>query len=121
MLKLSREGSRERIFIGIGMRRNSVYEVSELMECPNIHEEPMIRFRADPLCIYNAYVEAESKGMNIVLLVHSHPASSNPSLEDLRGMSLWPVPWLIINSITMEYCAWILINGECLKMHVEVI
>lgn len=98
----------EKVFIGIGRRENDTYVVKDVYECPNIAEEPSTRFKADPLCIYEVYKRAESLSLEIALLAHSHPAPPVPSAEDYRGMRHWPLPWLIVNSLTGEYKAWIL-------------
>ena len=111
----------ERVFFGIGVVEGGVHKVSEVFECPNISPTPGTRFVADPMCVYKLFRYAEARGMEIVLLIHSHPAPPNPSAEDLRGMRLWRIPWLIVSSLDGSYKVWILSNGELSEVCVEVI
>jgi len=111
----------EKVFVGIGIVERGVYRVDEVFECRNISQNPRTRFIIDPMCLYNVFRYAEGKGMDIVLLAHSHPAPPVPSSEDLKGMKLWRVPWLIISSIDGEYRIWILTNGDLLEIKTELI
>jgi len=109
----------ERIFVGVGYRRNRLYFVEDMYECPNIADNPVVYFKADPLCIYSVYNNAESTGREVVLLVHSHPAPPYPSRDDYEGMKYWALPWLIISSSTGGYKAWILEEGVLREVVVE--
>ena len=111
----------EKVFIGIGTASNDVTNVVEVFECPNIADNPFIRFVADPQCIYRVYKYAEERGMDIAVLIHSHPASPYPSNLDLKGMELWDIPWIIVDSRTGSVKAWILKNGELREVHIETV
>ncbi|MEM1646158.1 MAG: Mov34/MPN/PAD-1 family protein [Ignisphaera sp.] len=110
----------EKIFIGIGFVEKNRYKVVEVFECGNVSPYPWRRFVANPQCLYNVYRYAENKGMDIVLLVHNHPAQPIPSNEDLKGMRLWRIPWLIIDGLSGSYGAWILVDDEVQEVLVEI-
>lgn len=110
----------EKIFVGIGFLEDNKYRVAEIFECRNVSPYPWTRFLADPQCLYNVFRYAESKEMEIVLLVHNHPAQPIPSNEDLKGMRLWRIPWLIVDSLSGRYSAWILVNDELHEVLIEV-
>lgn len=109
----------EKVFVGVGFREGDVYKVVEVFECRNVSPNPRNKFVADPMCIYNIYRYAEGKGMDVVLLAHSHPAPPAPSPEDLRGMRLWGIPWLIIDSRCGDYGVWMLLNEDLIQVEVE--
>lgn len=111
--------SNERIFVGVGIDKDRMYAVEEVFECDNISSTPEIRFLADPLCIYKVFRYAEDRGMDIVVLAHCHPALPNPSYEDLRGMKLWRIPWLIVDSVRGGYKAWILDDDKLSEILIE--
>lgn len=111
----------EKIYIGVGLMRDNNYYVLELFECPNVSEEPVTRFKTDPLCLYRVFVEADQRGLGVVLLVHSHPAPPTPSHEDLKGMKTWDIPWLIVNSVNGDYSAWIYTRGGVREIDIEVV
>jgi len=47
------------------------------------------------------------EGEDIVGVIHSHPADPYPSETDRKYMKLWPVVWVIVNSIDLSYKAWV--------------
>lgn len=109
----------ERVFICIGFFDNNMYIVEEIFECKNISLTPSSRFIADPLCLYNIYRYAENKKREIIAIIHSHPMSPIPSREDVNGMNLWRIPWIIIDSLSGEYKAWILIDNNINEISIE--
>lgn len=110
----------EKVLVGVGFIYGHIYKVENVFECRNISPNPKTHFVADPICLYNVFKYAENKGMNIVMLVHSHPAPPTPSIEDLKGMKLWRVPWLIIDSLSGRYSLWLLVNEDLHKIDVEL-
>jgi proteasome lid subunit RPN8/RPN11 len=60
------------------------------------------KFYVSPQELYKVYTDAEEKGLEIVGIFHSHPASTYPSPTDLRYMKLNPVIWLILSTIDWE-------------------
>uniref|UniRef100_A0A832A8X2 JAB domain-containing protein n=1 Tax=Ignisphaera aggregans TaxID=334771 RepID=A0A832A8X2_9CREN len=111
----------EKVFIGIGKVEEGVYSVEYVNECRNIALEPLSRFVADPQCILDTYRLAEERGKEITTLIHSHPAPPKPSSEDRKGMWLWRIPWIIINSYSGEYKAWIIHNESLEEVYIEFI
>jgi proteasome lid subunit RPN8/RPN11 len=101
----------EKVFLGIGTTEGGAVNVLEVVECKNISQNPRVEFIADPLCIYKAFKYAESKKLNIVALMHSHPAPPQPSALDIKGMKLWSVPWVIVDSRSGNAKAWLFKNG----------
>ena len=111
----------EKVFLGIGVKQGEVFIVESVFECSNISVNQHVRFTIDPICIYNVYVNARSKGMDIVTLIHSHPATPIPSNLDLKGMSMWPIPWIIISIPSGEYRAWIIEENKPVEVVIEEI
>lgn len=70
-------------------------EVKEIILEENV-DHSSVQFSIDPEHLYEAYMEAERKGMEIVGIFHSHPAPSYPSGLDLEYMKVNPVAWVIL-------------------------
>ena len=104
----------ERVFIGVGLMKGDEAHVLSIHECPNVARDPRVEFKAEPTCLYNVILSAESRGLDIVLLIHSHPAPPQPSSLDLEGLKTWRKPWLIVDSRTGDYRAWFF-NGRSLQ------
>lgn len=121
LLEQCRSTAIERVYLGVGLKKNSDYVVEEVFECPNVASTPEYKFVADPLCVYNVFEKANKAGREVILLVHCHPALPYPSLEDLKGMKYSPgICWLIISSLSGEYKAWLLELSSELPVEVEV-
>ncbi len=88
---------------------NSIY-VKELVVGDNLDSSP-ISFKLDPYAIIGAYELAKTFNLEVVALIHSHPAPPYPSIKDIAGMKLWPIPWVIVDSVGMEVRTWILKQG----------
>jgi len=54
-------------------------------------------------------------------LIHSHPAPPNPSIKDLNGMRLWPIPWVIVDSRACRVKAWLLTSTGVYEVKLEFI
>jgi proteasome lid subunit RPN8/RPN11 len=59
-------------------------------------------FSVEPSELLEAYKEAETHGLDIVGIFHSHPASARPSATDAKYMEINPVPWLIMSTLNYE-------------------
>jgi proteasome lid subunit RPN8/RPN11 len=68
-------------------------------------------FSIDPNELLNAYKEAESSGLDIVGIFHSHPAPAKPSALDAKYMELNPIPWLIMSTVNNELMAFLYDNA----------
>jgi len=68
-------------------------------------------FSIDPNELLNVYKEAESSGLDIVGIFHSHPAPAKPSALDAKYMELNPIPWLIMSTLNNELMAFLYDNA----------
>jgi len=84
----------------------------------NVLNSP-IAFLLDPEEMYRAITEAESSGLDLVAIFHTHPGPPIPSPLDLRHMRLWPVVWVISNIYTWETVAWRLEDGRAAPVQLE--
>lgn len=86
----------------LGKIINQTAIVKELSFGRNIRKSPIL-FEIASEDIYRILTYAERKGLEVVGMFHSHPANPYPSQRDLRFMKLWPIPWLIVSSITGDF------------------
>ncbi|OYT59951.1 MAG: metalloprotease [Desulfurococcales archaeon ex4484_217_1] len=96
----------------LGTRKNDVLEVSEVIFINNVAGDKEKAFYMNPIKTYNALMYASKKSLEIVGIFHSHINSTLPSEEDLKYMKLWNVLWLIVDSTSKKYRAFILDNGK---------
>ncbi|MFA4640242.1 M67 family metallopeptidase [Pyrococcus kukulkanii] len=95
-------------------------KVSEVVFVKNRLDSP-VEFEMEPEEMLRALEYAEDKGLEVVGIFHSHiSCPPTPSGKDLRGMSFWPVVWLIVNS-SREYKAWKLENGKVVEVEVRIV
>jgi len=98
----------------MGKIDNKTAVIKRIKFTPNISESP-IRFKIDPLTLYETYMEAEKRGEEVVGIFHSHPSSSQPSALDIEYMQVNPVVWLIVGvrgKENYEISAWQLFEGK---------
>jgi [CysO sulfur-carrier protein]-S-L-cysteine hydrolase len=72
-------------------------KVSKILPMRNI-EESAVSFSMDPYEVLQAYNIADSLGMQIIAIFHSHPARASPSSTDIKFMEINPVIWLIYST-----------------------
>lgn len=86
----------------VGKQVNADLNVEEVISAENIEESATI-FEIDAEFVYNAIVEAESRGLALIGIYHSHPnASAHVSSRDAEFLALWPdMAWLIVG-VTKE-------------------
>ncbi|WP_227805348.1 M67 family metallopeptidase [Pyrococcus kukulkanii] len=95
-------------------------KVSEVVFVKNGLDSP-VEFEMEPEEMLKALEYAEGKGLEVVGIFHSHlSCPPTPSGKDLKGMELWPVVWLIVNS-SGEYGAWKLENGKVVEVEVRIV
>ncbi len=94
----------------LGVKSGEEVSISKLYIAENLDKSP-VRFTIDPYTMLKAFEDAEEMGMEVVGVIHSHPAPPSPSNLDLENMSRWPVVWIIIDSNTGEAAAWIYKDG----------
>jgi proteasome lid subunit RPN8/RPN11 len=61
-------------------------------------DESSITFSIEPAELIRAYNLAESKGMEVIAIFHSHPAKAWPSSTDIKFMEINPVVWVIYST-----------------------
>ncbi len=72
-------------------------KVAEILPMRNI-DESTITFSIEPAELIQAYNLAESKGMEVIAIFHSHPAKAWPSSTDIKFMEINPVVWVIYST-----------------------
>jgi len=82
------------------------FVVSEVIVTKNA-DRSKATFSIEPNELLDAYNKAESLGLDIVAIFHSHPAPASPSSTDARYMEINPIPWLIISTTSNEMKAFI--------------
>lgn len=79
----------------LGSRSGDHIDVKALYRVDNELGSP-VEFRANPWQTVQAHNVANLYQLEVVALYHTHPSCPpTPSLLDLRGMRLWPIPWVI--------------------------
>lgn len=110
---ISRQYSKELAGVCLGFRQGDKVIVDELVIGENLSESSD-RFYLDPAALLEAFKYAELSGYDVVALLHTHREGTTPSLLDLEGMKLWPLPWIIIDESTCSAISWI-IEGDIPK------
>lgn len=90
----------------VGNVYDSDYYVKAIFLAQNL-EKSSISFTMDPYTILSAYEYADRYDMEVLATIHSHPTLPRPSQIDLKNMSIWTIPWIIMDSRTGEIDAWI--------------
>lgn len=90
-----------------GSIKDSDFLVGEVIVARNV-DRSHVTFSIEPSELLDAYKKAESLGLEIVGIFHSHPAPATPSDNDAKFMELNPVPWLIMSTTNNEMRAFLL-------------
>ncbi|MFL6371606.1 MAG: Mov34/MPN/PAD-1 family protein [Nitrososphaera sp.] len=72
-------------------------KVARILPMRNVEESP-VSFTMDPSEVMEAYNIADSFGMQVIAIFHSHPAKPSPSSIDIKFMEINPVIWLIYST-----------------------
>ncbi len=104
----------------VGDVKNDVYMVKALFIGINTESSP-VRFSIDPLTIISAHDYADRYGYEVLSVIHSHPAPPHPSEVDRRGMSTWRVPWVIVDSNSLNVGVWIYREGDVYPVEYNII
>jgi [CysO sulfur-carrier protein]-S-L-cysteine hydrolase len=80
--------------------------VVEIFPMRNIDESP-VTFSMDSTELVDAYSLAESKGLQVIAIFHSHPAQPSPSSSDIKFMEINPVVWLIYSTTEWRLKAYV--------------
>lgn len=82
----------------------------------NVSQDPL-GFLIDPLDVVRAREEAESSGLEILGIYHSHPSGRpEPSPRDVEAMVLWPLVWVIGSPHGVE--AWRACSGSLKRLRI---
>ena len=80
--------------------------VKEVLPMKNT-DNSRISFSIHPDEILEAYRLAESKGLDVMGIFHSHPSPPAPSGTDRRFMEINPVVWVIFSTTENSFAAWV--------------
>ena len=80
--------------------------VSDIIIANNA-DKSQVSFSIEPKELLDAYSKAESMGLEIVAIFHSHPAPAKPSSTDVKYMEINPIPWLILSTTNNELAAFL--------------
>lgn len=95
----------------LGRIEKSLFKVLETVFMRNIAVNKEEMFYMDPVEVYKVFMYAHRKDLEVIGIFHSHKAPPYPSKVDLKYMRLWHIPWLIIDSTSGSYKAY-MINKE---------
>jgi proteasome lid subunit RPN8/RPN11 len=80
--------------------------VAEILPMRNVDESP-VTFSIESTELVDAYNLAESKGLQVIAIFHSHPAQPSPSSTDIKFMEINPVVWLIYSTTEWRLKAYV--------------
>ncbi len=96
-------------------------KVKEILEVRNSDESPLT-FRIESKDLLHAYYLAESKGMQVIAIFHSHPTKPWPSSTDVKFMEINPIVWVIYSTTDGQLKAFIYDNDDLVKeVHIRII
>ena len=96
---LSNHDENESCALVFGNKKSNNAIVNEIVPMNEKAERSVVHFSMDPLEAFKEIEKAESKGLELVAIFHSHPGRGipAPSGTDRTFMKYWPVIWLISN------------------------
>lgn len=103
-----------------GMVESSEATVKKVVVVENVLRSPT-RFEIDTEAFFEAFTEAEKKGMVFLGFFHSHPTEPTPSSVDLHFMQLWgDAIWLILSSSEHRFAAFQMKKGRSQALILKV-
>jgi proteasome lid subunit RPN8/RPN11 len=78
-------------------------------------DESAITFTIEPTELLHAYNLAESNGMEVIAIFHSHPANPWPSSTDIKFMEINPVVWIIYSTTESQLRAFVYADDNSVK------
>lgn len=88
--------------------------VAEILPMRNIDDSP-VTFSIEPTELIYAYNVAETKGMNVIAIFHSHPTKAWPSSTDVKFMEINPVVWVIYSTTENQLKAFVYDDDDFIK------
>jgi [CysO sulfur-carrier protein]-S-L-cysteine hydrolase len=95
-------------------------KVKEILEVRNSDESP-VTFRIKSTDLLHTYYLAESKGMQVIAIFHSHPTKPWPSSTDVKFMEINPVVWVIYSTTDGQLKAFIYDDDLVKEVHIRII
>jgi proteasome lid subunit RPN8/RPN11 len=89
-------------------------KVVKILPMRNSDESP-VTFSIEPAELLDAYNLAESKGMQVIAIFHSHPAKPWPSSTDIKFMEINPVVWVIYSTTESRLKAFVYDDDDFVK------
>jgi [CysO sulfur-carrier protein]-S-L-cysteine hydrolase len=80
--------------------------VVKILPMRNVDESP-VKFSIESTELLRAYDLAQSKGLQVIAIFHSHPGKPSPSGTDRKFMEINPVTWLIFSTTEWQLKAYI--------------
>lgn len=108
----------------IGKAAMKTFDVREVVPAENVYESE-VSFEADAELVYRAITAAETKGLELIGIYHSHPnMRAYISAIDAEMMKLWPnVAWLVLGVSKKninEEKAFMLKNGKIVELEIKI-
>lgn len=94
--------------------------VAKILPMRNIDESP-VTFSIEPTDLIYAYNLAESKGMDVIAIFHSHPAKAWPSSTDMKFMEINPVIWVIYSTTQNQLKAFVYDDDFIKEIDIRII
>jgi proteasome lid subunit RPN8/RPN11 len=95
-------------------------KVKEILEVRN-SDESLVTFRIESKDLLNAYYLAESKGLQVIAIFHSHPTKPWPSSTDVKFMEINPIAWVIYSTTDGQLKAFIHDEDFVKEVHIRII
>jgi proteasome lid subunit RPN8/RPN11 len=95
-------------------------KVKEILEVRNSDQSPLT-FRIESKDLLHAYYLAESKGMQVIAIFHSHPTKPWPSNTDVKFMEINPVVWVIYSTTDGRLKAFIYDDDLVKEVRIRII
>jgi proteasome lid subunit RPN8/RPN11 len=95
-------------------------KVKEILEVRNSDESP-VTFRIKSTDLLHTYYLAESKGMQVIAIFHSHPTTPWPSNTDVKFMEINPVVWVIYSTTDGRLKAFIYDDDLVKEVRIRII
>jgi proteasome lid subunit RPN8/RPN11 len=89
-------------------------KVVKILPMRNIDESP-VTFSIEPTELLHAYDLAESKGLQVIAIFHSHPAKPSPSSTDIKFMQINPVVWVIYSTTENQFKAFVYDDNDLVR------
>ena len=94
-------------------------KVAKILPMRNIDESP-VTFSIEPAELLYAYNLAESKGMQVIAIFHSHPTKPWPSSTDIKFMEINPVVWVIYSTTERQLKAFVYDDDDELIKEIDI-